>query len=46
MAIEGKHYTVEQIGPLENLGQHSYRGVPGKRFIGTHFNAVTCISQA
>ena len=42
MAIEGKHYTVDQIGPLEDLGQHSFRGVPGKRFVGNNLGLTGC----
>ncbi len=42
MTIKGKHYTFDQIGPLENLEQHSYRGVPGKRFIGNDLGLTGC----
>ena len=42
MSIEGKHYTLDQIGSLENLGQHSYRDVPGKRFIGNGLGLTGC----
>ncbi len=42
MPIQGKHYTFDQIGPLENLDQHSYRDVPGKRFIGDNLGLTGC----
>lgn len=42
MPVQGKHYTLDQIGPLENLGQHSYRGVPGKRFVGDNLGLTGC----
>lgn len=38
----GKHYTLEQTGPLEGLVQHSFRGVPGKRFIGENLGLTGC----
>lgn len=42
MPVQGEHYTLDQIGPLENLVQHNYRGVPGKRFIGDNLGLTGC----
>lgn len=42
MVIQGKHYTYDQIGALENLELHNYQGVPGKRFIGENLGLTGC----
>ena len=42
MAIQGKHYTFDRIGALENLDRHEFNGVPGKRFIGSDLGLTGC----
>ena len=42
MPVQGKHYTFDQIGNLEDLQQHNYHGVPGKHFVGTNLGLTGC----
>lgn len=42
MPTQGAHYTLDQTGPLENLNRHSYRGVPGKHFVGDNLGLTGC----
>lgn len=42
MPTQGEHYTLDQIGPLENLDQHNYHGVPGKHFVGDNLGLTGC----
>uniref|UniRef100_D5X2H1 Cupin 2 conserved barrel domain protein n=1 Tax=Thiomonas intermedia (strain K12) TaxID=75379 RepID=D5X2H1_THIK1 len=42
MPAQGAHHTLYQIGPLENLDRHNYRGVPGKYFVGDNLGLTGC----
>lgn len=42
MAVHGKNYVFDDIGPLANLVHHDYRGVPGKLFIGGNLGLTGC----
>lgn len=42
MSDHGEHYTADRIGPLENLLQHSFHGIPGKYFLGGNLGLTGC----
>lgn len=42
MSNQAKHYALDQIGPLENLRQHSFHGIPGKYFLGRNLGLTGC----
>lgn len=42
MRTQGNHYTLDQIGALENLDQRNFRGLPGKHFVGNDLGLTGC----
>lgn len=42
MSVHGKNYTLDQFGPLEDLQQRKFHGVPGKYFIGDNLGLTGC----
>lgn len=42
MRTQGKHYTLDHIGALENLGKGNFRGLPGKHFVGNDLGLTGC----
>lgn len=42
MAIKHKHYSIEQIGSIDNVLQRNFRGLQGKHFIGAELGLTGC----
>lgn len=42
MSQQGKHHTFKEIGPFSKLDQHSFKGIPGKLFIGANLGLTGC----
>lgn len=42
MNRQGKNYTSNELGPFSGLDQHSFKGIPGKHFIGGNLGLSGC----
>jgi len=42
MTTKAKNYSLEEVGPLESLSGHEFRGLKGKYFLGENLGLTGC----